>query len=170
MTWRTGQPYRAPLGSRALPLAAALVLTAFAAHARPTHGTIQPLSADGDLDGRDYDPVPVGRTWTYVDNTGAVFALLGTAAALAVYRRPANATVRWLPGVGAALALLAFTGVAPRADLVAHLAGLVLGFGSGLAAVRLGTVNGRHDRWLQRLVGVATGGVLALAWTLALRH
>ena len=48
----------------------AAILLAFlaipgAAWARPTHGAIQPLDAGAELAGGDYDPVPVGRSWTY---------------------------------------------------------------------------------------------------------
>jgi len=32
---------------------------------------VKPLDAGAELDGREYDPVPVGRSWTYRDNTGA---------------------------------------------------------------------------------------------------
>ncbi len=57
---------------RIAPVAALLALLAMpgAASARPTHGTIEPLAADADLDGRDYDPVQVGRGWYLRDNTG----------------------------------------------------------------------------------------------------
>ena len=52
---------------RAAPLAAMLLLLALPAGswARPTHGAIEALDAGADLDGRDYDPVPVGMAWTY---------------------------------------------------------------------------------------------------------
>jgi len=52
---------------RAARLAAVLALLALPAGswARPTHGAIQALDAGADLDGRDYDPVPVGAAWTY---------------------------------------------------------------------------------------------------------
>ena len=36
-----------------------------AAWARPTHGAIQALDAGAELAGGDYDPLPVGRSWTY---------------------------------------------------------------------------------------------------------
>lgn len=43
----------------------ALLAVPAPAWARPTHGAIEPLSAGAELDGREYDPVPVGASWTY---------------------------------------------------------------------------------------------------------
>ena len=48
-------------------LAALLIILALptGTWARPTHGAIQPLDAGAELAGGDYEPVPVGRSWTY---------------------------------------------------------------------------------------------------------
>ncbi|MBK7976634.1 MAG: rhomboid family intramembrane serine protease [Deltaproteobacteria bacterium] len=100
--------------------------------------------------------------------SGATFALLGLAAALAVHRRPRDAVVRWLPAVGAALGLLAFTGVAPQSDLVAHGAGLVLGFACGLGLPRLGQLESARLARLERGVGALTAAVVAGAWLTAM--
>lgn len=53
---------RAALLAAALLVALALPAGAWA---RPSHGAIQALDAGADLDGREYDPAPVGATWTY---------------------------------------------------------------------------------------------------------
>ncbi len=51
---------------RAGSVAALLLAGApFRAHARPTHGEIEPLAADVELDGHELFPLEVGRTWTY---------------------------------------------------------------------------------------------------------
>lgn len=74
---------------RAAPLAAVLALLAFPAGswARPTHGAIQALDAGADLDGRDYDPVPVGMAWTYREpESGARYRRLIARGVTMLYR------------------------------------------------------------------------------------
>ncbi|MBK7976529.1 MAG: hypothetical protein IPK07_25755 [Deltaproteobacteria bacterium] len=57
---------------RAAGIALAIVATmdAASAHARPTHGTIEPLPAGTELDGLRYLPLEVGRTATFHDGAG----------------------------------------------------------------------------------------------------
>lgn len=100
--------------------------------------------------------------------SGAVFALLGLVAALAVHRRPTNAAVRWAPGVGAALGLFAFTGLARETDVIAHFGGGLLGFAFGLLVTRLDPLGRAGAAQIQWAAGLATLGGLVLAWALAL--
>jgi rhomboid protease GluP len=75
---------------------------------------------------------------THHDSVGASTAMFGAIGILAATRvmsrarRPA-ARKRWIV-VGASLALLALLGTSPDADLLAHLFGLLVGGGLGLAA------------------------------------
>ncbi len=103
-----------------------------------------------------------------VGASGGVFALLGLVAALAVRRRPTHAAVRWAPGVGAALGLFAFTGLAHETDVIAHFGGGVLGFALGLVAERFDPLARRAAARLQWLAGLTALGTLVLAWALAL--
>ncbi len=107
--------------------------------------------------------------FTAVGASGAVFALLGLVAALAVHRRPAHAIVRWAPGVGAALGLFAFTGLSRDTDVIAHFGGGVLGFGLGLAAIRLDPRGRARRGRAQWMAGLGAIAALALAWAAALR-
>lgn len=109
-----------------------------------------------------------GEGFRSLGASGATFALLGVAAALAVHRRPHDAVVRWLPAVGAALGLLAFTGVAPRTDLIAHAAGLALGFAAGLALPWLEARDPSRLRWIRRGAGALTAAGVAAAWAVAM--
>ena len=99
----------------------------------------------------------------------AVFAALGLIAAL-MWRAQANRTATWArryaPLIGASV-LLAYIGTGDsRTDAVAHLTGFVAGLCAG-AAYDL-----RRPRWLesaavQFLAGLATLGLLAASWWLA---
>lgn len=97
-----------------------------------------------------------------------VFAMLGLLAAYA-WRRRADAgerwAYRWAPLI-AGVFMLAFTGVGgENTDVLAHLTGFVMGVAAGaLLAVREHMFGAR----VQWLCGVATLGVVGVAWTLAL--
>lgn len=47
-----------------------LLLLVDPAHARPTHGSIEPLAAGVELETAPYFPLDLGRTWTYRDSLG----------------------------------------------------------------------------------------------------
>ena len=97
----------------------------------------------------------------------AVFGTIGILAALRIVaRRRAGATRSWVV-VAASLALLTFLGTGPEADLLAHLFGLLVGFGLGLAAAL--ALRSDPPAWIQWLLVAAAGAVLAGAWRAALR-
>jgi len=97
----------------------------------------------------------------------AVFAALGLLAVLRITapdRTRVGSRKAWVV-VGASLALLAFVGTGPDADLLAHGFGLGLGIVLGLIAtpaVRRGV-----PAWAQWLLGVASAAIVAGAWIAA---
>ncbi|MGH8130233.1 MAG: rhomboid family intramembrane serine protease [Steroidobacteraceae bacterium] len=100
----------------------------------------------------------------------AVFTALGLIAAYG-WRRHMRNWSRWMrnasPLIGG-LALLAFTGTGgENTDILAHLAGFIVGSAIGALCARLPMpAPGRHR--LQWAAGAAAIAVLTLAWTLAL--
>lgn len=100
--------------------------------------------------------------------SGAVFALLGLIASVAVRTSVRTGWRRWLPGVGAAAAVFAWMGVAPGTDMVAHLSGCAFGFGAGFFVPLAGDIHARADRRLQQLAGAVAVAAVLVAWTLAL--
>ncbi len=100
----------------------------------------------------------------------AVFTALGLIAAYG-WRRHMRNWSRWMrnasPLIGG-LALLAFTGTGgENTDILAHLAGFIVGSATGALAARLPMpAPGRHG--VQWAAGAAAVALLALAWTLAL--
>ena len=100
----------------------------------------------------------------------AVFTALGLIAAYG-WRRHMRNWSRWMRNASplvAGLALLAFTGTGgENTDLLAHLAGFVVGSALGALCARLPMpAPGRHG--VQWAAGLAALALLALAWTLAL--
>lgn len=101
----------------------------------------------------------------------AVFTALGLIAAYG-WRRHMRNWSRWMrnaaPLIGG-LALLAFTGTGgENTDILAHLAGFIVGSATGALAARLPMpAPGRHG--VQSAAGAAAIALVALAWTLALR-
>lgn len=100
----------------------------------------------------------------------AVFTALGLVAAYGWRRNMKNwspwirNSAPWIGGV----ALLAFTGTGgENTDILAHLAGFVVGSAIGALCARLPMPRPGNDR-LQWLAGFAALGLLAMAWTLAL--
>lgn len=97
----------------------------------------------------------------------AVFAAVGILAAHAWKWRGPRVN-RWAP-LGGAVALLAFIGSGgERTDVLAHLTGLGAGCLFGLAFAAL-QARAPLAAWHRHAVGLAAFGLLALAWTLALR-
>lgn len=102
-------------------------------------------------------------------SVGASTAVFGAVGILAVVRIVApdrtqvSARKTWVVAA-ASLALLAFLGTGPDADLVAHGFGLAVGAGLGLpGALALPRV----PEWMQWLLGVATTAAVVAAWRLA---
>ncbi len=101
----------------------------------------------------------------------AVFTALGLVAAYG-WRRHLQNWSKWMrrsaPLIGG-VALLAFTGTGgENTDILAHLAGFVVGAATGAACARLPMpAPGRHR--LQWAAGAAAVALLSLAWTMALR-
>ena len=100
----------------------------------------------------------------------AVFTALGLVAAYG-WRRHLQSWSPWMrrsAPLVAGIALLAFTGTGgENTDVLAHLAGFVVGAATGALCARLPMpAPGRH--LVQWLAGLAATGSLTLAWTLAL--
>jgi membrane associated rhomboid family serine protease len=100
----------------------------------------------------------------------AVFTALGLVASYGWRRHLQN----WSPWMRrsaplvAGIALLAFTGTGgENTDILAHLAGFVVGTGIGALCARLTLPAPGHFR-VQWIAGLATLALLSLAWTLAL--
>jgi membrane associated rhomboid family serine protease len=97
----------------------------------------------------------------------AVFAALGVLAALRIAApgRPGSRSRTWWIAVAASLALLAFLGTGPHADLLAHAFGLLSGGAAGaLGALAVRRAPPAAVQWL--LVG-ASGAAVAMAWRAA---
>jgi rhomboid protease GluP len=97
----------------------------------------------------------------------AIFGSLGILAGLrlvAPHRVGLGATRSWIV-VAASLALLTLLGTGPEADLLAHLFGLLVGGGLGLLAAL--ALRSEPPVWLQWLLVVGAGAVVAGAWRLA---
>jgi len=100
----------------------------------------------------------------------AVFTALGLVASYG-WRRHLQNWSKWMrrsaPLIGG-VALLAFTGTGgENTDILAHLAGFVVGCGIGALCARLSMPQPGHFR-VQWIAGLAALALLALAWTLAL--
>ena len=97
----------------------------------------------------------------------AVFAAVGLLAVLRIVapdRTRVGSRKAWVV-VGASLALLAFVGTGPDADLLAHGFGLGMGVVLGFAGAL--TVRRGVPAWAQWLLGLASGVIVAGAWTIA---
>jgi rhomboid protease GluP len=112
--------------------------------------------------------------WSYgpghvsIGASTATFGALGLLAGVQVVRRFGHAERRrraWVPLV-AGLCLVIMLGASERADIVAHLYGLVVGIVAGAAVAATGVRP--PGRVVQGLLAVATLGVLAGSWWLAL--
>jgi membrane associated rhomboid family serine protease len=101
----------------------------------------------------------------------AVFAAVGILAATQLVsdrrarQRPRGA---WAKPIAAGLALLGMLGASPQSDLLAHLFGFIAGLLGGLVAAFWVRSARPSKAWVQILFGLATLGMVAGAWGLAL--
>jgi len=99
----------------------------------------------------------------------AVFGTVGILAAISLVRNRRQRKRRWPLPVAAALALLALLGTEGKnTDIGAHLFGFAFGCALGLATEYLLEKNGRPGRLPNALLALASAGVVAAAWWVAL--
>jgi membrane associated rhomboid family serine protease len=116
--------------------------------------------------------------WAYRHHFNSVGASTATFAALGILG--GLQMIRWLKGgvgigrrravlqvVGACLGVFAMLGVGEKTDVLAHLAGLVLGIGLGVTAAR--SLRFPLSRNLDLLAGLGAAAALSGAWLLAFR-
>jgi membrane associated rhomboid family serine protease len=99
---------------------------------------------------------------------GALGLLVGDSLGLLLQSRGGRSWWRWVPPLGAGVALLAFLGAGegkPDVDVMAHLWGFVAGLPSGLVVALLKPAPNRPP--LQIACGLAALAVLAFAWRMA---
>jgi membrane associated rhomboid family serine protease len=98
----------------------------------------------------------------------AIFGALGILAALRIFAPgPGGRTsAKWWMVVAASLALLAFVGTGPNADLLAHVFGLLAGAALGAGAAL--TIRWMPPAPVQWLLMAAAGAAVWGAWRLAL--
>lgn len=109
-----------------------------------------------------------GRDHVSVGASTAIFGALGLLAGLQISPsgRPRSRARKWWVVVAASLALLAWLGVGPNADLLAHLFGLLVGAGLGvIAGLTLRSILPAPIQWL---LVAGTGAAVYAAWRLAL--
>ena len=145
----------------------ALLVTAVCDQVGPGVGLALVLLAGAG--GNALTAVAHGGDHISVGASTAVFGTIGILAALRIVaRRRAGpgATKSWVV-VAASLALLTLLGTGPEADLLAHLFGLLVGFGLGLLAAL--ALRSDPPAWIQWLLVAAAGAAVAGAWRVALR-
>jgi membrane associated rhomboid family serine protease len=99
----------------------------------------------------------------------AIFGAVGILAALSLVRYRHNLRRRWPLPIAAALGLLALLGATgERTDLGAHLFGFLCGFGIGFIAENFIGRYGRPGNRLNRILALASAGVVGAAWWAAL--
>lgn len=110
-----------------------------------------------------------GAPYSAVGASTAIFGAIGGLAAIQLLRRrrgvPLSAWRAWIP-IAAGLALLAFLGTAPQADVIAHLFGFGVGAGLGVVALRAQPL--RHRRLVQTALSIAAALVVVVCWLLAM--
>jgi len=143
-------------------VACAVFVTAVARVLGPGVGVALVLLAGAG--GNALNAVLHGAHHDSVGASTAVFGAIGLLGGLA-FRRRRGERRAWLP-IGASLGLLAMLGVGERADLLAHLFGLLVGGALGVAAA-VALVR-RPGRGVQRALAVAALAAIAGCWALAL--
>ena len=147
-------------------VAGALLVTAVCQHLGPGVGLWLLLLAGAG--GNALTAVAHGADHVSVGASTAIFGAIGILAGLRIVA-PSGAAAsarKWWVVIAACLALLAFLGTGPHADLLAHLFGLLVGGGLGL-------IGGLTLRWnppasVQWLLVVAAGVAVLGAWLVAL--
>lgn len=111
-----------------------------------------------------------GAPYGSVGASTSIFGAIGALAAIQFVRRRRGGAVSpwraWMP-VAAGLALLGFLGTSPEADVLAHLAGFLVGLALAIPALRALPL--RRRLGVQAALSIGAGAAVLGCWWLALR-